>query len=629
MPFAFRAILVFMIICTSSVISAKALHDFSALKSMDHELKQQPWQIYQKIKAQEKHIDEMSTTYKLWWLLRKGQAENLLFLFDAFQQTIAKAQGLIDSKTPSKLAIQFKIYQGIIYQRRGEYQQSQHFLNTAKSLAKKNNYTHLVIHAKQELAYTRSLTELYELSLTELQQAYVEAFSLSDDYLIAKINEVYGALYGYMHDYEKSIEYYQKALISYQTLAYPSDVAEALNGLAATYRYWKKYDLAIDYYQQYQKSLKFSPNNIDGKFYAAYGVAMTQAAQGDCVKALVSINKAIALEGLIDFKAELYKHKALCLIKSEKLLAAKTALDKAHHIFASRPELLGTHWQIEVIQIRANLAQASGNSSQAYRLLNDFNQKQIALFKKNSSDRLLRVRRALKQDRQNIEIALLQQREKVQSLQFYQQQQKNTLQTYILSFCGLLILMVLVFVYFQHRHNKEISAISLKDPLSGLFNRRYIFNFLHKLLHGINLEKSQVSIMVIDIDNLKQANDLYGHAFGDYVIRTIAKIGQETLRADDNMGRVGGEEFLCVLPRIDTVQCMLIARRFVKSVNSYDFVIKNKDTEKQSVSITVSIGIATTSADVDDARQLYDQADKALNQAKKNGTNCVMQYKSK
>ena len=95
------------------------------------------------------------------------------------------------------------------------------------------------------------------------------------------------------------------------------------------------------------------------------------------------------------------------------------------------------------------------------------------------------------------------------------------------------------------------------------------------------------------------------------------------------MGRVGGEEFLCVLPRIDTVQCMLIARRFVKSVNSYDFVIKNKDTEKQSVSITVSIGIATTSADVDDARQLYDQADKALNQAKKNGTNCVMQYKSK
>ena len=627
MLFAFRAILFFIIICTSVALSARTVGDLSTLKNMNHELNQQPWQTYKKIQTQAKNIADMSITYKLWWLLRKAQAENLLFLLDEFQQTVATAQKLIDAKTPVRLAIQFKIYNGIIYQRQGKYKQAQDFLNTAKLVAEKNNFTHLVVQAKQELAYTRSLTEPYELSLTELQQAYVEAFALSDDYLIAKINEVYGAIYGYMDDYEKSIEYYQKALTSYQQLGYPSDIAEAINGLSATYRYWKKYDLAIEYYQRYQKAIEFSPNNIDGKFYAAYGIAMSQAEQGDCVKALVSLDKAIKLDGLIDYQAELYKRKAQCLIVVNQIEAAQKALGHAADIFVQMPELLGTRWQIEVIKIRAELAQAKGNSSQAYQLLKSYNQSQVALLEKNSADRLLRVRGALEHERQNVEISLLQQRAKVQSLQFEQEKQKNSNQTYLIIFSLLLFIAALIFVFFQRQHNKELLALSIRDSLSGLFNRRYVFNFLSKLVKTINVEKNQVSIIVIDIDDFKQVNDQYGHPFGDYVISEIAKIGQETLRVDDIMGRVGGEEFLCVLPRLDTMQCLQIARRLVKNVNSCDFIINPHASEKKTMNITISAGVATTSAEVDDSAQLYLQADKALYQAKNNGKNCAVQYR--
>jgi len=614
--------------CTSGANAAKALDDFSALKNMNHELNQQPWQTYKKLQTQEKSLADMSITYKLWWLLRKAQAENLLFLLDEFQQTVAIAQNIIDTKTPVRLAIQFKIYSGIIYQRQGKYKQAQDFLNTAKLVAEKNNLTHLVVQAKQELAYTRSLTELYELSLTELQQAYVEAFALSDDYLIAKINEVYGAIYGYMGDYEKSIEYYQKALTSYQQLGYPSDIAEAINGLSATYRYWKKYDLAIEYYQRYQKAIEFSPNNIDGKFYAAYGIAMSQAEQGDCVKALVSLDRAIKLDGLIDYKAELYKRKAQCLITANHVEAAQRSLDNATDIFAQMPELLGTRWQIEVIKIRAELAQAKGNGSQAYQLLKFYNKSQVALLEKNSAARLLDVRGALEHERQNVEISLLQQRARVQNLQFEQEKQKNTYQTYIITFSLLLFISVLIFVFFQRRHNKELLALSIRDPLSGLYNRRYVFNFLNKLVDTINGEKGQVSIIVIDIDDFKQVNDQHGHPFGDYVIREIAKIGQETLRVEDIMGRVGGEEFLCVLSRIDAMQCMQIARRFVNNVNNYDFIIDSHATEQETMNITISIGVATTSAEVENSAQLYLQADKALYQAKNKGKNCAVQYRT-
>ena len=322
-------------------MNAAQLTDSSALQNMGHELNKQPWKTYQSLLSQAEQLENMTPHYKLWWLLRKAQAENLLYFFDEFERTVDQAVASVSQQTPARIIINIDIFRGLILQRQGSYQLSQTILKKALQSALENEFTYLAVKAKQELAYTRSLIEVYELSLTELQQAYVEAFALNDEFLIAKINEVYGAIYGYMHDYDKSIEYYQKALTSYQQLAYPAHEVEAIYGLAATYRYWKKYELAIEYYQRYQKAIEFSPKNIDGKFYAAYGIAMSEAEQGSCNSALASIDYAINLEGLIDYKAELYKRKAQCLITMSQLDQAKVAIEKANEIFESIPELIG------------------------------------------------------------------------------------------------------------------------------------------------------------------------------------------------------------------------------------------------------------------------------------------------
>mgnify|MGYP000218129114 CR=1 FL=1 len=285
-------------------VNAARLTDSSVLQNMEVELNKQPWQTYQTLNSQASQLDDMSLDYKLWWLLRKAQAENLLYFLERFEDTVGQGIEAIQPNTSAKIIIHFTIFRGIVLQRQGRYQESQAILKKAKTLAKENKFTYLSVWAKHELAYTRSLTEIYERSLIELQQAYVAAFSLKDVFLLAKINEVYGAIYGYMHDYAKSIAYYQKALVSYQQLKYPSHEAEALYGIAATYRYWKKYDLAVEYYQSYSKAIEFSPNNIDGKFYAAYGIAMSEAEQGNCQQALISLDKALALQGLIDLTKE-------------------------------------------------------------------------------------------------------------------------------------------------------------------------------------------------------------------------------------------------------------------------------------------------------------------------------------
>lgn len=610
----------------SYVASAEKLDDITALQGMEHELNKQPWLTLQKLQSQVNDYDNMSAEYKLWWLLRKAQAENLSFLFDEFKQTVADAHQLINQQTSAQLISQFSIFSGIVNQREGNYQKAQKLLRLAQTIAENNNFTRIAVHARQELAYTRSLTELYELSLSDLQQAYVEAFAMSDDYLLAKINEVYGAIYGYMNDFEKSIEYYQKALSSYQQLEYLSDIAEATNGMAASYRYWGKYDLAIDYYHRFEKAIAFSPLNIDGKFYAAYGLGMSQAEKGDCEQALESINNALTFNSFIDYKAELYKRKAQCLMKAKQLTQAEQSLDQAAAIFANIPELIGTRWQLEVIKIRAELAHISEDNKKAYQLLKDYNEKQVALITKKASDRLLRVRGAFEHDRQNVEISLLQQRTMVQKLRFDQQKQENTFQTYIITIITVFILIVLFFVFYLRQQNKKLLVLSIKDPLSELYNRRYVFNFLDKFVDTTHHEKTQVAIMLIDIDDFKDVNDHYGHPFGDYVIREIAKIGRETLRVDDIMGRVGGEEFLCVLPRIDAIQCMQIAERLVKNVSSHHFLLEQANGTKQAIHITVSVGIATMSPTITHSKELYAQADQALYQAKHNGKNCAVNY---
>jgi hypothetical protein len=98
------------------------LNDSVVLENMDHELNQAPLKAYQKIQSQSDRLADMTPKYKLWWLFRKAQAENLLNFFDEFQKTVAIAQELIDEKTSARIAIHFTLFQGVIQQRIKENQ---------------------------------------------------------------------------------------------------------------------------------------------------------------------------------------------------------------------------------------------------------------------------------------------------------------------------------------------------------------------------------------------------------------------------------------------------------------------------------------------------------------------------
>lgn len=605
----------FIILFFSLIVDTRA-SDTVDFSQMDDEIFLQPWLSYQKIIGKQSVAESYNESQYLWWLVRKAQAENLIYFYDDFNNTVKLAMTIVTANTELEIQARLNLYQGIIHRRQGNYTLSKEVLSKALIQAKEANLSRLYIYGKQELAYTKTLTELFETSLVDIQEAYVEAFALKDQLLIAVINETYGAIYGYLHDYEKSIEYYQRALESYKYLNYPAHIAEAIYGLASTYRYWKKYDLAVEYFNRYQQSIGYTPNsNIS--FFSAYGLGMTYAEKGDCELAITTIDKALTLKGLVDYNAELYKRKASCLVTLGQLDAAEEALFNAASEFSKVPDVMGTTWQLEVIKISGELAHARGDFDLGYKMLEKYYSQYTELIIKKSSNRLVKVRTNLEYERQQITQALEKNRSKVELLELEKSKNNSAQEIYFNIVIVCIGLAVLIVILVQNRNNKKMQMLTIKDSLSGVFNRRYIFEYLGKIISGSDPTKMELSVVIIDIDDFKKVNDEFGHPIGDAVIRRVADIGKEVFRQSDVFGRIGGEEFLCILPRTNTSEAKRVAERFLTLINQTKMISGYQD------SITVSIGIAGISKECIDEKQLYINADQALYQAKHLGKNQV------
>jgi diguanylate cyclase (GGDEF)-like protein len=588
----------------------------------DEKIMLDPWGSYQVITQQNSTQQQLPVSEeKLVFLLRKARAEHLLNYFSKFRTTVKQIESIATPDTSLALRSRANVFKGIAARINSQYTESEAYLNLALQQAKNVGLPRLSVFAKQELAYTHALYELFDTSLKDLQEAYVTAFSLNDDYLIAIINETYGAIYGYMLDYPKSIEYYQKARSDYERLGYPAHYSNALYGLASTYRYWKKYDEAIKYFERYVENSLYTPE-MKSSFYGLYGLAMTLAEQGSCDAAITQIDDAIALPGVDDYDAELYKAKSQCMIKLNRLVEAETALNASKAIFDALPDLQETTWHVELLKIESELAFAQNKKDKAYALLRKYHEKYVAIIQSNSSVKFLQMQVTMGIEQQNVELSLLQQRGRVQDLVLEQRSQQNRQLGYLVVFVICLIVIAIGALIFQRNYSNKLFALSITDSLTGLYNRHYIFEYLTKVIERSASDKQSVSVIIIDIDNFKEVNDTYGHPFGDYIIKTIADLTEETLRVEDVMGRIGGEEFFCVLPRISKRQCTEVAQRIVNCINQHTFITQ----QGKAINVTVSIGIANAKSGCCDSDSLYAQADHALYESKRLGKNRVTTY---
>ncbi|ETI59690.1 diguanylate cyclase [Marinomonas profundimaris] len=185
-----------------------------------------------------------------------------------------------------------------------------------------------------------------------------------------------------------------------------------------------------------------------------------------------------------------------------------------------------------------------------------------------------------------------------------------------------LVLSLIIAYRIRMLENLKVAQVELKllastDSLTQLFNRRHFSNEANAILEKNQRAKEAITVTVLDIDFFKKINDAYGHGLGDKVIIRVADALRAQCRRQDIFARYGGEEFVILMPNTYLNEAYTLAERIRQELENVVIPID----QQQSVSFTVSIGIAEVDAETPDLQAAINRADKALYKAKNNGRN--------
>ncbi len=185
---------------------------------------------------------------------------------------------------------------------------------------------------------------------------------------------------------------------------------------------------------------------------------------------------------------------------------------------------------------------------------------------------------------------------------------------------------------------RVLEKLATEDDLTGLKNRRYIWEFSRQIIERASQTNRQVTLLIFDIDNFKHYNDVYGHLAGDEILKQAAVLMQRCCRGHDVVGRIGGDEFAVVFwegvkekssgseaERRSAMadhpkEPVFIARRFRREFEKAELHLLGPEGKG---TLTISGGLATYPRDSSTMRELFQQADKALLEAKRSGKNRI------
>lgn len=171
----------------------------------------------------------------------------------------------------------------------------------------------------------------------------------------------------------------------------------------------------------------------------------------------------------------------------------------------------------------------------------------------------------------------------------------------------------------QVEKERSLQELATLDVLTGLRNRRALENDILSLIELSNRYSENTSIIMFDLDHFKNVNDSYGHDAGDEVLKVLSRLTEEVVRGSDLIYRIGGEEFIIVLPKTNIHGATILAEKLRQKIESVDFPFVGK--------LTISLGVVEHMK-TESLRQILIRADKALYEAKKTGRNKVVSKKN-
>jgi diguanylate cyclase (GGDEF)-like protein len=377
------------------------------------------------------------------------------------------------------------------------------------------------------------------------------------------------------------------------------------------------YAQAIDEFDDARK-LSAMLNDTQGVAFADVRVCEARIELGQLIKARSACENA-----LFTFIASRFSDE----VKETEALLARIDLAEGHpeKALATLNEVLD-HSGTDVLPLRvASLYQwrartnaALHNYRDAYNDLSEYMRRYVTTNDADRTKQAVALRARFETDREIERNALLK-RELDVSHEQSQRQAQQLRWNAIAAVSGVMVIALLIyFLVTNLRFRKQLVRLASQDGLTGLLNRRRTAELATEELAAATASDAPLTIAIIDMDHFKFINDRCGHATGDYVLREFARLGRESVRTQDMLGRWGGEEFLLIMP--DATLEVAIAT--LERLRTLVFGI-NLPSSGSGLRVSMSAGLATRDAQVRSLDELIARADAALYVAKNEGRDLV------
>ena len=518
----------------------------------------------------------------------------------------AVAIGLENAKRANSIGLESRLVacRGNAFYVEGKTRDAEADYTTAVSLARQ---------ARDEVAEAegRSLLGLMQYergamadALTNLQAAYYVAARLGNEKIRLDALTMMANVYADSNvaQYDRAIEYYQQLLVAYEKHGQPNDVADTLYNIGSTFETKGDFVTAELYYRRALAAFEARQLASDAA-YTRRALGSSLMKQGRAREALRYFDAALDFyEGKRDEGSIAFVKQGRGMAYRRLGLAAEALsdLDAARRYYEGEKN---TRFLERNVDETALVYEQLGDwrNAYAFRKRHAALQQELAATRRDELSSRLRVQfDAEKKEQENRAFA-----------------REQKLQLAIIALTALLAVALAVLFWRQVAHTRRMRAMAMTDELTRLPNRRHILASVDIAFAAARRNGHPAALIVFDIDRFKRINDTYGHAAGDEILRAIARTCRLTLRSSDQIGRIGGEEFLIVLqPGTSATQANDIAERLRGAVEHFDFSSVAADLQ-----VTISLGVWV--AKNSDANAAIAAADTLLYRAKESGRNRV------
>ncbi len=463
--------------------------------------------------------------------------------------------------------------------------------------------------------YVLGLQGEYALGLADLRrsQGLFETLGLRHHALTA-MNGI-AILYNRMGDYAQARDIYTAALAQQREAGMLREQAVTLHNLGRAHEYLQEWPEARHSFTE-SLAINREIRYARGEAYALRGLAAVENGLGKWRSALTLLGQAAALQRATPdarLRAQIDLSRGIALHGEGDLEASAAALRAAIEVFRggeARGELATSYAEL------ASVEAARGDWRSGYTQLALAKQVSERLLRNQLDQRFATLRVEFDTASKEAENAQLLKDIRANERALAQGRDVRRLQAIVIALATLLVLLLATLALHQRRSTLRMRKLAHTDELTSAPNRRAVLNRLAETLARAGA--GPCTILITDIDHFKGINDRYGHPVGDEVLKVMAQAVRDDLREPAFFGRLGGEEFLVVLPETAPAEGRATAERLRERIAAIDLA----PICPVGCGITASIGV-TTSAAGDTPSTMLQRADEALYSAKRAGRNAV------